>query len=192
MPRSMSTAMTTWLTGDQLPVALFFMGTFQTGAVYLWTGYGSINWNGHTWLGLGKLGGIAPIAEASTVEAKGFAVTLSGIDATLLGDVLGEFQLNLPMATYIAGLNGGSIIADPLGAFIGRMDQPTVDIDGNTATIAINCESRFIEMNVAVERRYTADDQQRDWPGDLCFNFVNGIQELNITWGTAPTTQGNI
>ena len=184
----MSTAMKTWITGTNLPIALFFTGTFATGPVYMWTGYGSVDWNGHTWLGIGTLGGIGPISEASKVEAKGFSVMLSGIDPTTLSNVLGEFVLGLPMTLYIAGLNEGSIIAEPLTAFAGRMDKPTIDIDGKTATISINCESRFVDMNASVDRRYTADDQQRDFPGDLGFNFVNAIQEMTIYWGQSPTT----
>ena len=33
------------------------------------------------------------------------------------------------------------------------------------------------------ERRYTHDDQQIDFPGDLGFEFVPKLQELNLVWG---------
>ena len=184
--------MLTWLGGTELPIAIFFTGTFASGPVFLWTGNQSITWNGHTWLGIGTLGGISPISEGSTVEAKGMTVSLSGIDSTMLSNVLTEFLLGGACMIYVAGFNGGAIIADPMVAFAGRMDAPSIDIDAKTAKISINCESRLLEMNVAVDRRYTADDQQRDWPGDLGFTFVNAIQEMNIYWGEAPTTAGNV
>ena len=43
-------------------------------------------------------------------------------------------------------------------------------------------------MNVAVDRRYTDEDQQMDYPGDLGFQFVNGIQEAQIYWGRSPSS----
>jgi hypothetical protein len=85
-----------------------------------------------------------------------------------------------------------SLIANPIPIWTGRMDQPTLDISGTTSSISIACESRFIDMNVAVDRRYTNDDQQRDWPGDLGFMFVQAIQEMTLYWGTSPTSTNNI
>jgi len=32
-------------------------------------------------------------------------------------------------------------------SWAGRTDQPTIEMDGSTATISINCENRLVEMN---------------------------------------------
>ena len=58
--------------------------------------------------------------------------------------------------------------------------------------ISINCENRLLDMNTPVDRRYTQDDQQIDHPGDMGFQFVNGITEINIYWGKSPTTSNNL
>lgn len=193
MPRqNVSTAMREWLTGTLLPCALFFEGTFASGPVYLWTGFGPITWNGQTWFGIGTLGGVSAIDEGSTVEAKGIAVTLSAFDSTLLPLVMQELQFGAPMTVYLAGFNAGVLIDNPIAAFVGQMDQPVIDVDGSTARMSIACESPFVEMNVAVDRRYTQEDQNRDWPGDLGMSFVDSIQEMTIYVGSAPTTAGNI
>lgn len=192
MPRAMSTAMLAAINASELFPAIFVEATFATGPVYVWSGMGSITWNAQTWVGIGSLGSISTIDEGSTVEAKGIALTLSGIDPTLLADVLGEFSLGQPVTVYLGLFNGGALIDHPITSWAGRMDQPTIEVDGKAAMITINCESRLLDMNTAVDRRYTADDQQRDWPGDLCFNFVNAIQEMTLYWGTAPTSAGNI
>ena len=81
--------------------------------------------------------------------------------------MLGEFQTGTPVIVYLGPFSGGALIANPATSWSGRMDRPQVDIDGRTSSISINCESRLLSMNVAVDRRYTPDDQQRDWPGDL-------------------------
>jgi hypothetical protein len=173
--------------------ALFVEANFTSGPIHVWSGVGSITWGGKTWTGLGSLGNVSMIEEGATVEAKGITLTLSGIDPTLLTGILDEFQVGLP-AIVSLGLfdTAGALIADPVGCFVGQMDQPTLDVTGTSATISINCESRLIEMNVAVDRRYTNEDQQRDYPGDRGFEFVNSIQEAQIYWGRPPSSVNNL
>jgi hypothetical protein len=173
--------------------ALLVEANFTSGPIYVWSGMGSITWSGHTWTGLGSLGNVSMIEEGATVEAKGITLTLSGIDPTLLTGILDEFQVGLP-AIVSLGLfdSSGALIADPVGCFVGQMDQPTLDVTGTSATIAINCESRLIELNVAVDRRYTNEDQQRDYPGDRGFEFVNSIQEAQIYFGRTPSSVNNL
>jgi hypothetical protein len=159
----------------------------------VWSGVGQITWNRQVWTGIGTLGSISTIEEGSTVAAKGITLTLSGIDASLLNDVMTEFQVGLPVSVTLGVFDtNNALIADPVCCFSGRMDQPTIDVTGTLATIAINCENRLVEMNVAVDRRYTDEDQQMDYPGDLGFQFVNGIQEAQIYWGRSPSSQNNL
>lgn len=182
----MSAGMLTAITSASLQPAIFVEAYFATGPIRVWTGFGSISWNGHTWQGLGTLGSISVIEEGSNVEAKGITLTLSGFDATLLADVLGEFQLGLSVTIWLGMFSSGSIISTPIVSWAGRMDQPTIDVDGQTATISINCESRLIDMNVSVLRRYTNDDQQIDYPGDRGMEFVASLIERTLYFGVSP------
>ena len=70
--------------------------------------------------------------------------------------------------------------------------QATIDVAGQSAVIGINCESRLLDMNVPVYRRYTNEDQQIDHPGDRGFEFVSAIQETTIYWGRVPNSQNNV
>src|SRR5580704_16235080 len=99
--RAMSTAMLAAFSGTELQPAVFLSATFNSGPVYLWTGYGPIVWNGLTWLGIGTLGSIGMVDEGSTVEAKGIALQLSGFDPVALANVLGEFALGQPVQVYL-------------------------------------------------------------------------------------------
>lgn len=192
MPRPMSSAMLAAIQASALAPALFVQAQFVTGTVYFWSGTGNISWNAHTWVGVGSLGSVSAVNESASLEATGIALTLSGIDATLLADVLQEMQLGAPVVVYFGLFAAGSLIADPVPSWAGRMDQPTIDIGGQTATITINCENRLVDMNVAVDRRYTFDDSQMDNPGDLGLQFVNSIQEITIWWGKTPVSSNNI
>jgi hypothetical protein len=128
---------------------------------------------------------ISAIEEGGTVSARGIAVGISGIDVSLLYDVMTDYQLGGPVAVYFGALDSsGALIPDPVQAWTGRTDKPTLRIDGTTASIEINCETRLIDMNVPIDRRRTSDDQQQSYPGDLGFSFVDGLQECTITMGT--------
>lgn len=194
MPRTDATSAFIAALGEKvLRPAFFVQATFASSTVYLWTGRGSVTWNGQTWLGVGSMGSISNIEEGSDVQARGIVLTMSGIDPTLLGDVMTEMQQGLPVTVYFALFDATpSLILNPVIAFQGRMDQPTLDVSGETATIQIACESRLMDLNTPAERRYTNEDQQRDYPDDLGFEFVNSIQEITIYWGRSPNGSNNL
>jgi hypothetical protein len=166
---------------------------FTTGPVYIWSGIGSKSWNGNTYAGVGQFGMISSVEEGSDVHARGIVLSLSGIDPTLLGDVLNDYQQGLPVLVHLGLLDPstGNIISNPICSFSGRTDQPTIDVSGESAKISIACENRLVEMNTSVERRYTNEDQQIDHPGDLGFAFVNAIQNVTVYWGRLPTSHNN-
>jgi hypothetical protein len=199
MPRVLSGAMITALSAPVLNPAIFVQVEFLDHVdgtthldvfdnVYVWTGIGSVSWNSQTWIGLGAFLGLTTPEDSSVVEAKGITLTFSGIDPTVLPDALNKVVLGAPVTIYLALYDGShTLIADPVIAWAGRLDQPTFDVDPQEVSLSINCESRLLDMNVAVDRRLTNEDQQMNWPGDLGFQFVDGLQQQTIFWGQFPT-----
>jgi hypothetical protein len=193
MPRPMSSAMLAALQQPVLRCALFAQISFTSATVYVWSGVGTITWNGQTWTGLGDLLGVAAVEDGTTVEARGISITLGGLDAALLADCQNEYRLGLPAAVYFGLFDAGSeLIATPITSWAGRTDRPEIEVDADKATITINCESRLIDMNAAVDRRVTHQDQQMNWPGDNGHMFVPGLQELTTFWGGYPQTGNNV
>ena len=197
MPRSVSTAMLNALAAPVLNPAIFVSAQFITATVYMWSGIGTIFWNGHIWFGLGAFLGITAPEDSSTVEAKGITLTLSGIDSTLLPDALNEVQLGLPVTVYLAlgtsaPVNAGNIITSPVVMWQGRMDQPSFSVNAEEVTLNINCENRLLDMNIAVDRRYTNQDQQISNPGDNGFLCVDAIEEVTLYWGSYPASSNNL
>jgi len=193
MPRSMSGGMLAAIQTSILRPAIFVELHFASGVAYVWSGYGTIVWNGHSWLGVGNLGTISVIEEGVTVNARGISITLSGINSSMLADALQDMQIGAPVMIYFGLFDSSSppsLLPDPLTSWAGRMDQPTINVGGDTSSITVNCENRLIDMNVPVDRRYTHDDQQISHPGDLAFQFVNSIQELTVYFGRTPTNSG--
>ncbi len=191
--RAMTSDAIAAITSPMVRPALLVQATFASETIYFWSGLGTIVWNGQAWIGIGSLGSISTIEEGSTVEAKGINFSISGFDPSALGAVMGEFQVALPALVFLGFFDAaGALIDDPVCCFSGRMDKPTLDVSGTSATITINCENRLVEMNVSAERRYTHEDQQVDFPGDLGFQFVNSIQDSQIYFGRFPSTKNNL
>lgn len=184
MPLPLTSGMITAVMAGQMKVAILLQAQFASGPLFVWTGIGTLAWNSQSWIGIGTLGGISPIADGTTVEAKGISLTFSVYDATLLSDVMSEFQPNTPVIVYLACFDSSNtLIADPFPTYVGRMDQPKIQVDGQTGTIVINSESKMITMNNTRTRRYTDADQQIRHPGDGAFRFVNAIQNRIDYWG---------
>jgi hypothetical protein len=166
---------------------------FRSETVYLWTGFGPLVWNELTWTGLGTILGIGIIEEGNTPDARGMTINLSGIDPVIVPEVLEDYMLGGDFAIYLAAFGSdGSVIADPILCWAGRMDKPTVKVDGKTANIAIALETRLLDMNVSIDRRRTNDDQTQLVPGDVGFQFCSGVQEITLLFGTTQTTTKNI
>lgn len=192
MPRDIDPSLIVALQQPSLQMAVFVTLTFASGPVNIWSGVGTVTWQGKTWIGLGSLLGMTGFEEGTTVQARGITITLSGLDPSLLSGCMNDFRLGLPAGVYLGFYVGGALNPNALTSWAGRMDQPSISLGGTEATIAINCESRLIDMDVPSDRRYTLQDQQMTWPDDLGFQFVQAIQEVNVTWGQQTTSTPNI
>jgi hypothetical protein len=172
--------------------AIFVSITFKSETVYVWSGIGTVYFNGQSWTGIGTLLGISSLEEGTTVDARGCSVTVSGLDPTMLGNCMSEFVLGKPAAIYLGVYSGGNLIPYPITAWAGRTDQPTVSVSGKEVTIAINLENRLVDMNIPGSRRYENSDQQMTWPGDICFSFTSGLLDRALFWGTVPQFQNTL
>ena len=183
MARDLTASVITQLQSASVEVGILFEGEFASGWVRLWSGIGSLSWDGKTWTGTGNLLGISGIDETAEVRASGMTVSLSGVPSDLLSAALGDARSGRIGRVYLAFFSGGSIVADPILQFEGRLDVPAIEDGPETATISISYESELIDLERARERRYTPEDQAIDFPGDLGFDYVASLQDAQITWG---------
>ncbi len=184
MSRELTSTFAAALAEAELRPALFFEGAFATGWLRLWSGLGETTWNGHTWAGAGSLLGIGGIDERGEVVASGTTISLSGVPLDMVQLAIGEARQGLPGRIWLALLGeGGSIIADPVQAFAGRLDVPQITDDAETCTVTLSYESRLIDLTTPRSWRYTHESQQALYPGDRGFEYVTAIQDKEVTWG---------
>jgi hypothetical protein len=184
MARALTADMLTAIaTGAVKPVFLY-EGEFSSGTVRLFTGYGTISWDGNTWTGDNGLMRINAISEAGDLSAVNFTVSLNGQVQSLLSIALGQVRRGKPGSVWLGLLDAaGALIPDPFRCFKGRADKPDIVPDPSSCVIGVAYESRLIDAARRRERRYTPDDQAIDEPGDRGFDFVAQLQDSRISWG---------
>jgi len=163
---------------------LFFEGEFKSGTVYLWTGMGEIDWDGKTWSGVGSLGNASNVREIGGIAASGITVSLADIDNAALPIILNEVESGAAGSVWYGFIDdSGAVVANPLQAFVGRLDVPSFEDSGSGSKVSITYENRLRDLLRARELRYTHGSQQRVYPGDLGFEYVPSLQEWNGKWG---------
>lgn len=156
---------------------------YDSGTIRIHSGVGPVTFQSELYVGVGQYGAISGITEDTELSANFLDLQLSGIDPTLLSIQFNEqFQGN--PATIFQVLKNVDTKAI-IGGFIifkGLMDNSTISI-GKTGTISLRVNNRMARWSKANERRYNNADQQDEFPGDLCFEFIESQLELQIPWG---------
>jgi hypothetical protein len=159
--------------------------TFRSQTVYCWSGPGPLVWNGHTFIGIGSVGKVGAITETTGVQASGTTLTLSGIDPLLLGECMTDIQLGATARIWrgLWDIAAGALLGVPYQVFRGQVDKPSFQIGSKTLSITLPLESRIVNLQRASNRRYTAADQQLEYPTDIAFNWVPSLNDLALVWG---------
>jgi GH24 family phage-related lysozyme (muramidase) len=169
---------------------------FSGSAVRLWTGTHNQAFNDDfgngTYNGVGTLGTISTVTEATEVAAKGMDLTLSGIPTEYVSLALSNNYRGREVAVYLILYNTGMTAYEQVTLFRGRMDQMTIQEAKDLSSIVIKCENRLIDLNRQKDIRYTDEAQQIISPGDKGLEFVSSMADKSIYWGTsAPGSSAN-
>lgn len=181
--RNITPAMDAALTAPVVWPILIYEATFASGVARLWSGVGDITWAGQTWVGGGNFLSFGGVDEGTDVVARGSSVSLSGVPVGLVSAAISDAQQGLPGRVWVGSMDSnGQVTADPVSAFMGRLDVPAVTDGAETCVVTINYESRLIDLTKPREWRYTHESQQQLYPGDLGFSFLVGIQDKELEW----------
>jgi len=186
MARTLSSGMVT--VSESSALAPFFLVEmyFTSGYVRVWSGLGQLTWNSVTWEGVGNLGTFEPLAETQDFVANGANLRLSGIPSDMIAIALGQHYQGRPASIYFGAMDSaGAVIVDPVKIYAANMDTMEIDEQGETCSIIIRIESEAVSLKRAREWRYTHEDQQIDYPGDLGFEYVASLQDKDIIWKPA-------
>lgn len=183
-------------------VELLFDGN---NTIRMWTGQGTLNLeDGTEWVGLGSLLDISTIEETAEMAVRGATITLSGVSSEALSLALSEpYQgrvCNIYFGTFSVGKvlqesgsfillqDGGKIHLEAISTgfnqlFSGYMDQMNISDGGETCDIQLMVENRLIDLERARVARFTSGYQKSIYPDDLGLDFVEDLQDKDISWG---------
>lgn len=168
--------------GTVYPV-IFYEGEFSTGTLNLWSGTGTVEWDGKTWVGAGNLASVSEIQESAKVTAQGVTVSLSGMPSDIISKALAAARHGKPGRLWQGFLtSAGAIIADPYLSFEGRLDVPEIEDSGDTCKVSIAYESRLVDLLRPRVWRYTPESQKALYPDDQFFDYVPGMQNQELQW----------
>lgn len=186
MSRALQAALLAAIQAGTVRPIVFYQGEFSTGTLRLWSGFGSITWNGQTWTGAGQLLTIQAATEVQGVQAVNFSVALNGLSASILSLNIGAARQGLAGTVWLGALDSsGNIVVDPAIVFKGRLDVPDVLDSGETCNISVSYESSLIDLNRPRIRRYTNGDQTISYPTDKGMEFIEQLQNATLAWGGA-------
>lgn len=162
---------------------ILYEGEFDGGTVRMWTGVGTLPWNGQSWVGRGEFLGFDTIAETTEVVANGVKITLNGQESALVAVALAQCRMGFRGTLWLGFLDeSGQIVPDPFQIFGGLLDVPTIQRNGDNSIISVSYESRLIGLTKPNDRRYTPEEQKIRFPTDTGFDFVAGLQDAEIVW----------
>lgn len=187
--RDLSAGVTARLGDRVVYPALFFEGTFWNVGlgveqlVNVWSGLGPFSWDSKTWLGQGNLVGLSSVEESTQLDALGFVVSLSGQNSSNISLAKQGMRQGKPGKVWLALLTAAGALADtPYRLKRGKLNIAVIDDNGPDCKISVTYGGLLSDQR-ARERRYTHEDQQIDYPGDLGFQYVPLLQDMTIPWG---------
>jgi hypothetical protein len=188
MTRGLASANLTAVTGEVVTRTMAIALDFPTG-IARWNGSTQdLVIGGETFLGIGVLGAIGTIEEGADARAYGLTVGVTGVPRDAVAIALTQEYQGRPATVWEVQLDANGLpVGTPPLVFRGRMDQMSVTL-GDTATVTVQLENRLADWDRARVRRYTDEDQQRAYPGDLGFQFVTATVDKDIVWPASNWT----
>ena len=188
MARSITTAFKNAIKSSVVRPLIAVELEFSTGTLRFWNGYGDLSMTvrgaSQTFTGLGDLGGISAVSETTEIKASGISLTLTGVKSSLISAALSANYTNRNAYVYLGLFDSSkNIVSDVYTLFSGKMDVLKINEQAETSSIELAVETRLIAFERANTRRYTHEDQQVDFAGDLGFEFIPDLQDKEITWG---------
>lgn len=176
-----------YLAGSRVRIAWLVKLDFTSAPAYVWNGNGMLTAGGQEWAGLGALGLLSGIEQSINGEAPEATIGLSAVDEEIMTLALEEFEteaLNRRIIAYIQFFNENDDIPldNPYPVWSAKMILPTFSEDLQKWDINIAAESLFSYRSRPNYGMLTDRDQEKRFPGDRGFSFVNGLRRKVVKW----------
>lgn len=171
--------------GQSLEPLLAVEMLFDSDALRAWSGFGTLEIDGNDYTGAGTIMQLSVIEETAEIAARGASFTLTGIPTEFVSLALTEPYQGRIVNVYFGLFDVTAGATEVIKMFSGLMDVMTINDDPNSVTISMTAENRLVQLERPNNTRFTSEDQKRLHPldNDKGFDFVNDLQDKEITWG---------
>jgi hypothetical protein len=169
---------------------IFVKLAFPSGTVYVHNGVGTYSFGGDDYLGVGGFGSIDALEETLSLNSRPVSLTLSSITPEIIDAVKTDDVFGRDADIYLGALNEhGELQGTPDNWFSGHMENVELNL-GSTDGLKIRIQSRASRLRLRNNKRYTLEDHQKDYPGDLFFEFLPALQDAQVIWGGEQVRTG--
>lgn len=190
MPRYLPSGVAAELDLSALTMGLLCELTLASGPLYLYSGFGNIEYNGNTYLGVGTFGVVGTVQEDTSVIAQGMSIGLEAVppqadQQNALADALQDINQGQPCTLLVVLLSGyQQVVGAPIAAYAGLTDAVSVrhNPDG-TCSLTLALENRLTQLQRGREYRWTNAQMQELYPGEQGFIYTANLQNYVALWG---------
>lgn len=130
----------------------------------------------------GLLSGISEIPETTDLNDAQIAVSFSGIDTAIKAAVVAPDFINSKVTVRIQFFDQDWVTSgDGLLYFIGSAASQNI-ASGQTSSITVSCKSRIASLSRPRSERYSDQEQQAQYPGDLGMQYASELASKTIIW----------
>jgi len=199
MTRSLSGGMVTEFTAQEGVLVYLIELQFGSGTIYLTTASVDISWNAHTWTAIGGALAVDLLPETTDSRGGGVALSLSGVDQTILALILGETYRGRFAKIYLAAITAatGAVVSTPLTQFVGLMND-TWSVNesrgargGGTVDVSTRLVGRYadfqrrqgIRCNIYDHRGALRTAAPSGWDTDTFMHNTAAVMHKAVYWG---------
>jgi len=188
MARDITTAFNNAIKSDVVRPIFAIELEISDGTLRFWSGYGNLTMtaggSSKVFLGTGDLLNISPVEETTSLKMSGLTVSMGGIKSSLISSILSAQYTNRTGTVYMGLFDASkNVIADVYTLFQGKMDVANIQEGPETSVIQMNIESRLVQFDMPLNRMYTLEDAQIDFPTDVGLEFIPDLQDKEVVWG---------
>ena len=189
MSRGLSTTNTTAVDASHVHLVTLVKMEFDT-PLYAHSGIGTISYGGNDYLGVGGFGGISAPRETEILGPASVTLTLSGVDSDYISEALDSGNLYDPITIYQAyRSDDGTLVDDPWIVWSGWFEFVAIAMDGDSS-VSITCQHDLSMLNEKDGARYSDEDQQNAYTGDVGLEFTADMAGLKLLWGGRGVVAG--
>jgi len=159
------------------------------GTLYLTDSYRAISYGGNSYSAAGHLLSFSSLTESAELRITDLRAQLSGVDQTMIAQVLNKQYLDRHLVIYKAFFDVATqaLIVDPIAIHNGRMDEPLIQEDpvSGSSVVQITSHDQFADFERRSGRHTNPADQNLYFPTDRAFDLVaqNAGKQTTLMWG---------